>query len=81
MQIWEDTAYQLPYKGCAIVATAVAMGDNRFTAHLCITRDAKRYTDETPFEPERMFATANEALEAALAVGKQLIDAGIQPTE
>ena len=80
MQIQDDVAYRVKklYKDYVIEVTAPAVRTGGFTAHLCIRKDAKSYTDETPIHSGKVFSTANEALEAGLEIGKQQIDTGFQ---
>ncbi len=83
MQIQEDVAHRVKklYKDYVIEVTAPAVRTGGFTAHLCIRKDAKSYTDETPIHSGKVFSTANEALEAGVEIGKQQIDAGFQPVK
>ena len=83
MQIQEDIVHRIKklYKDYVIEVTAPAVRTGGFTAHLCIRKDAKSYTDETPIQSGKVLSTANEALEAGLEIGKQQVDAGFQPVK
>jgi hypothetical protein len=71
MQIQEDVAHRVKklYKDYVIEVTVPAVRTGGFTAHLCIRKDAKSYTDETPIHSGKVFSTANEALEAGVEIG------------
>jgi len=79
----EDATHRVKrlYEGYIIEVTAFPSQTGGFTAHFCIRKDAKSYTDETPIPSGEVFATANEALEAGFELGKQRIDAGFHPTK
>jgi hypothetical protein len=72
---------QKPYKRFVIKATALPLREpeNTFTVHVNVRKDTGRYSDETPFESGKIFATENEALEAGIQIGTQHIDSGFQP--
>jgi hypothetical protein len=69
------------YKDFVIEVRAPELRPGGFTAHLCVTKHEKSYVDETLIHTGQVFSTANEALEAGLAIGKQKIDAGLAPTD
>jgi hypothetical protein len=68
------------YKDFVIEVRAPAVRTGGFTAHVCIRKDQKSYVDETLVHSGKVFPTANEALEAGLAIGRQKIDAGLRST-
>ena len=72
---------QKSYKRFVIKATALPLREpkNSFTAHINIRKDTGRYSDETPFESGKIFASENEALEAGIRMGTRQIDSGFQP--
>lgn len=82
MQIQEDATHRVKklYKDYIIEVTALPVRTAGFTPHLCIRKDARSYTDETPIPSGKVFSTVNEALEAGLEIGKRRIDSGFQPT-
>jgi hypothetical protein len=72
---------QKSYKRFVIKAIALPLREpeNTFTVHVSIRKDTGRYSDETPFESGKIFATENEALEAGIQLGTQQIDSGFRP--
>ena len=72
---------QKSYKRFVIKATALPLREPKdsFTVHVNIRKDTGRYSDETPFESGKIFATENEALEAGIQIGQEQIDSGFQP--
>jgi hypothetical protein len=72
---------QKSYKRFVIKATALPLREPRdsFSVHVNIRKDTGRYSDETPFESGKIFATENEALDAGIQLGTQQIDSGFQP--
>jgi hypothetical protein len=72
---------QKSYKRFVIKATALPLREpeNTFTVHVNIRKDTGRYSDETPFESGKTFATESEALEAGIEIGTQKIDSGFLP--
>jgi hypothetical protein len=84
MQTKADVTHKvekLIHKGYVITVTAPAVRTGGFTAHLSIRKDAKTYTDDTPVHSGKGFRTANEALEAGLEIGRQLVDGGFQASQ
>jgi hypothetical protein len=67
------------YKGYVIEVQAPAVRTGGFTAHVCIRKEAKTYTDETLTHSGKVFTTANEALESGLEIGRRQIDANNLP--
>jgi hypothetical protein len=67
------------YQEYVIEVLAVAVRTGGFTAHFTIMKDGRSYVDVTPIHSGKVFATENEALEGGLALGRQMIDGGLQP--
>lgn len=66
------------YKGQTVIATSIPLkGGIAYTVHYSIVTSDRMHDDDTYRESGKVFATDEDALEAGIRIGKQLIDNSI----
>lgn len=70
------------YKGQTVTATAISISSgSACTVHYSIVKSGAAHEDDMYRKSGKVFATDEDALEAGIRIGKQLIDSGFRPTE
>ncbi|SRR6266849_3037048 len=70
-----------PYRGYIIQSTSFLLrGGAGYTPHLVLTKHTASWSEDTHVHTGKVFASDEAALEGGIAMGEEMIDAGVVPS-